>query len=84
MRKTTSYDIGFRGAGGPPPFSTSALQVGVLQRNINEVTTGIICADSMADGWLDTEERCTIIRARLAQNRLANLRLQKARRAKQL
>lgn len=84
MMKTTGYDIGFRGAGGPPPFSTSALQVGVLQCDINDVTTGIICAESMTGGWLDTEERCTIIRARSAQNRLANLRLQKARRVKRL
>ena len=52
MMKTTGYDIGFRGAGGPPPFSTSALQVGVLQCDINDVTTGIICAESMTGGWL--------------------------------
>lgn len=84
MRKTTGYDIGFRGAGGPPPFSTSRLQVGVLQHGINTVTKGIVRAESMSDGWLDAEERQTILRARVAQNRVANLRLRKARATKQL
>lgn len=83
MRKTTGYDIGFRGAGGPPPFSTSRLQVGVLQRDINAVTKGIV-RESMPDGWLDAEERYTILRERIAKNRLANLRLRKARVIKDL
>lgn len=83
MRKTTGYDIGFRGAGGPPPFSTSTLQVGIVQHSINAVTRGIV-RESMPDGWLDAEERLTILQARIAQNRAYNIRIKKVRAIKDL